>query len=164
LLGVLDHGTRAGLALQALERKTTVVVLRALLDLVERFGRPVVLRTDNEATFTSRLFHFALFVLGIRHQRTKPFAPLLAAVRNGVIPAVRRARWGSSPFRRRASRGWSRTTQPLGTLAFRAETEEGGHIGPADSTNPGGRQMERPGNSFRALVRTLLRHSSPGLA
>ncbi len=75
LLGVLDHGTRACLALQALERKTTVAVLRALLDLVERFGRPAVLRTDNEATFTSRLFRFALFLLGTRHQRTEPFAP-----------------------------------------------------------------------------------------
>ncbi len=74
-LGVLDHGTRACLALQALERKTTVAVLRALLDLVERFGRPAVLRTDNEATFTSRLFRFALFLLGIPHQRAEPFAP-----------------------------------------------------------------------------------------
>ena len=63
------------LALQALERKTTVAVLRALLDLVERFGRPAGLRTDNETTFTSRLFRFVLLVLGIRHQRTEPFAP-----------------------------------------------------------------------------------------
>ena len=75
MLGVVDHGTRALLALQALERKTTVAVLRALLDLVERFGRPAMLRTDNEATFTARLFRLALFVLGIHHQRTEPFAP-----------------------------------------------------------------------------------------
>ena len=75
VLGVLDHGTRACLVLQALERKTTVAVLRAVLSLVERFGRPAVLMTDNEATFTSRLFRFTLFVLGIRHQRTEPFSP-----------------------------------------------------------------------------------------
>ena len=34
-----------------------------------------MLRTDNEATFTARLFRLALFVLGIHHQRTEPFAP-----------------------------------------------------------------------------------------
>ncbi|MCB1036426.1 MAG: DDE-type integrase/transposase/recombinase [Acidobacteria bacterium] len=74
-LGILDHGSRACLALRRLTDKSTVSVLRALLDVVENFGKPKVLRTDNEATFRSRLFRFVLWALGIRPQRTAPFAP-----------------------------------------------------------------------------------------
>jgi putative transposase len=33
------------------------------------------LRTDNEALFTSKLFRFCLAILGVRHQRSAPFAP-----------------------------------------------------------------------------------------
>ena len=51
-------------------------MLRALLDAIEHFGRPRMLRTDNEAAFGSRLFRFALRYLGIRHRRTAPMAPL----------------------------------------------------------------------------------------
>lgn len=40
-----------------------------------RFGRPRAVRTGNEAAFTSRLFRFALWVLGIRRQRTEPHRP-----------------------------------------------------------------------------------------
>ncbi len=75
LLGVIDHGTRTCLPLQELDRKTTVAVLRVVLDLIDRFGPPTTLRTDNEATFTSRLFGLALWLLGIRHQRTVLHAP-----------------------------------------------------------------------------------------
>jgi hypothetical protein len=52
-----------------------VAILRALLDVIERFGAPKYVRTDNEAVFTSRLFRLGLRLLGIRHQRTAPFAP-----------------------------------------------------------------------------------------
>jgi transposase InsO family protein len=41
----------------------------------QRFGAPKCVRTDNEAVFTSRLFRLGLHLLGIRHQRTAPFAP-----------------------------------------------------------------------------------------
>jgi putative transposase len=75
ILGLIDHGTRACLALAALPGKGSVVLLRALLDVIERFGPPKVLRTDNEAVLTSRLFCFGLWLLGIRHQRIAPFAP-----------------------------------------------------------------------------------------
>ncbi len=50
-------------------------MLRVVLDLINRFGWPATLRTDNEATFTSKLFGLALWLLGIRHQRTVLHAP-----------------------------------------------------------------------------------------
>ncbi len=75
VLGLLDHGSRACLALSDLRSKTSVVILRKLLDAIERFGRPRCLRTDNESVFTSAIFRLGLGLLGIRHQRTAPFAP-----------------------------------------------------------------------------------------
>jgi putative transposase len=75
LLGIIDHGTRLCVALRHLERKTSISVLRLLLDAIERFGKPRALRTDNEALFTSKVFRFVLALLGIRHQRSAPFAP-----------------------------------------------------------------------------------------
>lgn len=47
-----------------------ITLLRALLDVIERFGKPKVIRTDNEAVMTSRLFRFGLWFLGIKHQRS----------------------------------------------------------------------------------------------
>jgi transposase InsO family protein len=75
ILGLLDHGSRACLALRELRSRSAVSLLRCLLDAVERFGAPRALRTDNEAVLTSRLFRFGLFLLGIRHQRIAPFSP-----------------------------------------------------------------------------------------
>jgi transposase InsO family protein len=75
ILGIVDHGCRLAVGLRALPDKATIAVLRALLDAIERFGRPRAVRTDNEAVFTSRLFRFALWMLGIRHQRTELHCP-----------------------------------------------------------------------------------------
>jgi transposase InsO family protein len=75
ILGIVDHGSRLAVSLRALPDKATIAVLRALLDAIERFGRPRAARTDNEAVFTSRLFRFALWALGIRHQRTELHCP-----------------------------------------------------------------------------------------
>lgn len=52
----------------ALKDKTSVTLLRHLLNAVERFGKPKILRTDNETVFTSRLFRLGLWLMGIRHQ------------------------------------------------------------------------------------------------
>ena len=72
---MVDHGTRACLTLRDIPANTSVAILRLLLDAIELYGKPKVLRSDNGSTFTSRLFRFALFWLGIRHQRTEPMAP-----------------------------------------------------------------------------------------
>ncbi len=70
-----DHGSRACLELVEVKSKRTVVLLRQLLKIIDRFGQPKVIRTDNEAMFRSHLFRWALALLGIRHQRIAPFAP-----------------------------------------------------------------------------------------
>ena len=75
VLGVLDHGSRACLELQPVESRTAVTILRQLLGLFEQFGTPKVLRTDNEPAVRSLLFRTALRILGIRHQRSEPYAP-----------------------------------------------------------------------------------------
>jgi transposase InsO family protein len=75
VFGLIDHGTRACLALVGLPSKCSIVPLRTLLDVIEKFGKPRALRTDNEPVFTSALFRLGLAILGIRHQRTAPFAP-----------------------------------------------------------------------------------------
>lgn len=75
ILGIVDHGTRLAIGLHALSDRSTIGILRALLDAVERYRRPRGIRTDNEAVFASGLFRFVLRALGIRHQRTELHCP-----------------------------------------------------------------------------------------
>jgi putative transposase len=75
ILGLVDHGSRLNLSLQVLKTKSSIAMLRILLDVIERFGMPTAVRTDNEACFTSRLFRFGLRVLGIQHQTTDLHCP-----------------------------------------------------------------------------------------
>lgn len=77
VLGIIDHGSRWLLCLQRVKSKASIDLLRALLDTIEAhdFTKPGHLRTDNEAVFTSRLFRFGLWWLGIRHQRTDMGCP-----------------------------------------------------------------------------------------
>jgi hypothetical protein len=60
----------ACLTLNVLKQKTTITILRILLDCIEHYGKPKFIRTDNERIFTSRLFRFALWMLGIKHPPT----------------------------------------------------------------------------------------------
>lgn len=75
VLGILDHGSRAALELQALESKSSWQLVRKLIAAIERHGKPRAVRTDNESIFTSRVFCSALFLLGIRHQKIDPHCP-----------------------------------------------------------------------------------------
>jgi transposase InsO family protein len=52
ILGIVDHGSRLAVSLRLLPDKATIAILRALLDAIERFGKPRAVRTDNEAVFT----------------------------------------------------------------------------------------------------------------
>ena len=72
---MLDHGTRSLLCLRELRQRTTIGVLRVLLDLIETFGAPRFVRTDNEKLLASPLLTLVLRTLGIRHQRIDPFCP-----------------------------------------------------------------------------------------
>lgn len=75
ILGILDHGSRANLALAALPGKATINILHLLLDAVKLYGTPKYIRTDNEAIFQSRLFKLVLRLLGIRHQGIDKHSP-----------------------------------------------------------------------------------------
>jgi transposase InsO family protein len=75
LFGILDHGSRALLYLQALHDKTSHTLLVCLIEIIRIHGKPKVIRTDNEAIFTSRIFRRGLKLLGIRHQLTDPGCP-----------------------------------------------------------------------------------------
>ena len=75
ILGIVDHGSRANLYLQTITNKTRIKLLRCLLDTIEKYGKPEAIRTDNEAVFTSRLFKFGLWILGIKHQKTDVGSP-----------------------------------------------------------------------------------------
>ena len=75
LFGIIDHDSRALLHLQALHEKTSRTLLACLCDVIRIYGKPKVIRTDNEAIFTSRIFRRGLKLLGIRHQLTDPGCP-----------------------------------------------------------------------------------------
>ena len=75
LLGIVEHGSRAALCLLALLNKSSWTLLGHLFLAIGKYGTPKFLRTDNESIFTSRLFRGALFLLGIRQQRSDPGCP-----------------------------------------------------------------------------------------
>ena len=75
ILGIVEHKSRTSLSLRVLADKTSIAILRALLDAVEHYGKPKFLRTDNESVFTSQLFRFGLWLMGIRPQRTDKACP-----------------------------------------------------------------------------------------
>jgi transposase InsO family protein len=75
ILGIIEHASRAALRLEALRSKSSWTLILQLVEAMKRYGKPRIVRTDNEAVFTSNIFRFALVLLGIRHQRTDPGCP-----------------------------------------------------------------------------------------
>ena len=75
ILGLVDHGTRLAMGLQPLRDKTAVTILKVLLAAIERFGKPKVIRSDNDAVFKSRLMRASLRLLGISQQFTELGCP-----------------------------------------------------------------------------------------
>jgi transposase InsO family protein len=75
LLGVVEHGSRACLALQRMSERSSLGLLVELVRVMRRYGLPRAIRTDNEGIFTSAAFRFGLWLLGVRHQRTDPHCP-----------------------------------------------------------------------------------------
>jgi len=51
VLGVIDGGSRALLKLQYLKTKSTINIIRALLNAMELYGKPKIIRSDNEIVF-----------------------------------------------------------------------------------------------------------------
>jgi hypothetical protein len=55
-LAIVDPASRACLRLQSLSDKSSLTLLREVIEAVKRYGQPQFVRTDNEAVFVSRLF------------------------------------------------------------------------------------------------------------
>ena len=68
---------RAGppLTLEAVHSKSSWALLGKLVAAIKRYGKPRIIRSDNESIFTSRVFKLALSLLGIRHQTTDLHCP-----------------------------------------------------------------------------------------
>lgn len=75
ILGIEDHGTRALLALQVLERRNAWTLLGHLFLAIGRFGRPRAIRTDNDSVFRSAVFRLVCASANIRQQFTVPGCP-----------------------------------------------------------------------------------------
>ena len=75
MLGIVEHKSRQCLSLTALKDKASITILRTLLTVIEHYGKPKFIRTDNEAVFTSWLFRFSLWFIGIRHQTIDKCCP-----------------------------------------------------------------------------------------
>jgi len=75
IFGLIDHGSRALLHLQALHDKKSRSLIDCIVEAIRIHGKPKVIRTDNEAIFTSKIFRIGINKLGIRHQRTTPGCP-----------------------------------------------------------------------------------------
>ena len=75
IFGLIDHGSRTLLSLVALPNKCSWTLLGHLFLAIGKYGRPLAIRTDNEACFTSRVFRAVLTFSGIRHQRSDLHCP-----------------------------------------------------------------------------------------
>ena len=75
VLAILEHASRAALALEAVRSKSSWTLIVKLAAAIKRYGKPKMIRTDNEAIFTSRVFRLALFLLSISHQTTDLHCP-----------------------------------------------------------------------------------------
>lgn len=75
VLAILEHGSRAALALEAVRNKSSWTLVGKLVAAIKCYGKPKMIRTDNEAIFTSRVFKLTLKLLGIRHQKTDLHCP-----------------------------------------------------------------------------------------
>ena len=69
ILGIVDHGSRRALLLQAIASKSSWQLLAWLCLAIDQFGKPKAVRTDNERCFTGAVFTLGLKMLDIRHQR-----------------------------------------------------------------------------------------------
>ena len=130
VLAILDHASRACLRLQRLTDKSSWMLLRELVQAVQRYGRPTFLRTDNEAVLVSRLFRVGLWLLGIRPQRIEPGCPWQNGRVERFIGTVKRelrheARTGSHDLDRRLTRvrQWYNHERPHDHLQGRTPAE-----------------------------------------
>lgn len=84
ILGIIDHGSRKLLAIEAVDNKNAWTVLGYVFLAIGRFGKPRNIRSDNEPVFKRRIFRLMIALAGIRQQFTTPGCPWM----NGRIERV----------------------------------------------------------------------------
>jgi putative transposase len=75
VFGLIDHGSRALLALTPVVRYNSLVLLGQLLVAIGTHGKPRAVRSDNDAVFKTPVFRIALALLGVQQQFTAPGSP-----------------------------------------------------------------------------------------
>ena len=75
ILAVLDHGTRVCLAFSLIPNRSALAVLTTLIPLMRNYGKPKILKTDNDGAFRSFFFRGALKGIGVKHRRSEPYSP-----------------------------------------------------------------------------------------
>jgi len=75
ILGIIEHQSRCCLTLKSLADKASITLLENLIAAIKLYGKPKIIRTDNEAVFTSSLFRLGLWMLGIKYQTTEVACP-----------------------------------------------------------------------------------------
>jgi len=75
IFGVIDNGSRALISLQYVKDKSTINIIRVILKSIELYGKPKIIKSDNEHLFTSKLMRTTLYLLGIKQQTTEIASP-----------------------------------------------------------------------------------------
>jgi len=75
ILGVIEHNSRKLLSLIPLKDKTSISILKVVLNILEKYPKPKYIRTDNERCFNSKIIRYSLWFLGIKHQKTNINSP-----------------------------------------------------------------------------------------
>lgn len=75
IFGLIDNGSRVLLTLKHLQTKSTINIIRVILNAIEKYGKPKIIKSDNEHVFTSKLIKTTLYLLGIKQQTTDIACP-----------------------------------------------------------------------------------------
>lgn len=75
ILGIVEHHSRKCLSLKSLKNKSSITILRGLLNILEHHPKPTFIRSDNEICFNSKLIKFGLWFLGIKKQTIDKHSP-----------------------------------------------------------------------------------------
>ena len=75
VFGVIDHGSRVVVELVPLAKYNSLVLLGKLLLAFGTLGKPLAVRCDNDAVFTTVVFRGVLKLLGVQQQFTQAASP-----------------------------------------------------------------------------------------
>jgi putative transposase len=75
VFGVIDHGSRALLHLEPVDRYNSLILLGKLLITMGTLGKPVAIRSDNASVFKTWTFRSLLKVIGVHQQFTDVGSP-----------------------------------------------------------------------------------------